>query len=60
MTVATMPTPPCYFLRVGVGVSGGRSLVPIGRQLSQDTQYTLVSHMRYNVIWCLRCGVIVC
>ena len=27
--------------------------------MSQDTQYTLVSHMRYSVMWCLRCRVIV-
>ena len=29
-------------------------------KMSQDTQYTLVLHMRYRVMWCLRYGVIVC
>ena len=28
--------------------------------VSQGTQYTVVLHMRYSVMWCLRYGVIVC
>ena len=27
-------------------------------KMSQDTQYTLVSHMRYSVTWSLRYGVV--
>ena len=27
--------------------------------MSQDTQDTVVLHMRYSVMWCLRYGVIV-
>ena len=26
----------------------------------KDTQYTVVSHMRYSVMWCLRYGGILC
>ena len=29
-------------------------------KMSQDTQYTVVLHVRHSVMWCLRYGVIVC
>ena len=33
---------------------------PSKHVVSQDTQYTVVLHMRHSVMWCLRYGVIVC
>ena len=32
----------------------------VSGEMSQDTHYTVVLHLRYSVMWCLRYGVIVC
>ena len=35
-------------------------LAPVPPLCRQNTQYTVVLHMRYSAMWCLRYGVVCC
>ena len=65
MPWSSFPSPISSFERLAHSVARlRRTLSPRRaancRKMSQESQYTVVLHMRYSVMWCLRHGVIVC